>query len=185
MSIRLCMTLAVVPSLICAWAWAQHQAVPGLCHSLNVHNSNREKVKANITVLVAGGCELHQTWRLVLISSRECRWDGVWRTTVVITLHQLGWLTSAFFIVHHLTMMMMPTRMYPMRLCLLQVQLLAVCFYFALQHLLLCTSSRLLMTWVALLPPPLPDAGQPTLCVEALFTSFTRFCWCCIFMLIS
>jgi len=42
----------------------------------------------------------------------------------------------SFFIVHHLTMMVMPTQIDAMQLYVLQVPLLVVCFYLALHHLL-------------------------------------------------
>ena len=42
----------------------------------------------------------------------------------------------SFFIVHRCMMMMMPTRIYAMQVCLLQVPLLVVCFYLSLQRLL-------------------------------------------------
>jgi len=47
----------------------------------------------------------------------------------------------SFFIVCHLTMMMMSTRIFATQLCLMHVPLLAVCFGPVLQRLLWCTTS--------------------------------------------
>ena len=64
-----------------------------------------------------------------LYKSRSCM-----RLNYGGTLDYVFVSSSSFFIFHHLAMMTMPTRIYASQLCLLQVPLLAVCFYHALQH---------------------------------------------------